>query len=196
MDLEFAIYIGTFASLAVFLNKSANPDLAIGAPDPGAEHRKIRNAQLFELEECPAIVIARLDGPLFFGSVDSLNGKLRALARRRPEQTNLVLILHGVGDVDLAGVELLEMEAERRRAVGGDVFVGVHYPPLAKRLEQLGLVEMLGRDRIFDGKGAAIAAAVSHVPLSRCEVCTARVFSECAARPQPPELDDSPALVA
>ncbi|WP_170574890.1 SulP family inorganic anion transporter [Ruegeria atlantica] len=187
VNLEFAIYVGTFASLAVFLSKSANPDLAVGAPDPDAEHRKIKNAELFGLEECPSVLITRLDGPLFFGSVDSINAQFRKLTRNRPDQINLVLILHGVGDVDLAGVELLEREIERRRAVGGDIFVVAHYPPLAKRLKELGLLDVIGHDHLFDNKGAAITAAVGNVTHDICSRCTARVFTECDARPSAKE---------
>ncbi|MDI5922660.1 SulP family inorganic anion transporter [Halomonas sp. LR5S13] len=189
VSLEFAIYIGTFASLAVFLGKSANPVLAIGAPDQSAEPRKIKNAKIFDLPECPAALILRLDGPLFFGSVDSINAKLRQLARRRPEQVNLILILHGVGEVDLAGVGLLELEAERRRALGGDIFVVVHYPQLVAKLKRFGLVRILGEDRIFADKGAAIAAAVTNIRLERCATCYARVFLECRHRPAPPDLE-------
>ena len=191
INLEFAIYIGTFASLAVFLGKSANPVLAIGAPEPGSEPRKIKNAEIFDLPECPATIILRLDGPLFFGSVDSINAKLRQLARRRPEQVNLILILHGVGEVDLAGVELLELEVERRRGLGGDIFVVAHYPPLVEKLQRFGLMRILGEDRIFANKGAAIAAAVANIPPERCATCRARVFLECRDRPRPPDLNQT-----
>ncbi|MDP5220696.1 SulP family inorganic anion transporter [Ruegeria sp. 2205SS24-7] len=183
VDLEFAIYVGTFASLAVFLSKSANPVLAVGAPDPGAEHRKIKNAEMFGLKECPSVLIARLDGPLFFGSVDSINLQLRKLARTRPDQVNLVLILHGVGDVDLPGVQLLEREVERRRSLGGDVFVVAHYPPLAKRLKNLGFVDIVGSEHLYENKGEAIAAAIANTGSDICLNCTMRVFKECAGRP-------------
>ena len=183
VNLEFAIYVGTFASLAVFLGKSANPVLAIGAPDTSGGKRTLRNATLFDLPECPAILILRLDGPLFFGSVDSINAELRRLARERPNQVNLVLILQGVGDVDLAGVELLELEVERRRAASGDLFIVARYPPLAKKLRQLGLSRIVGEDRFFDNKGTAIAAAIANVAPDTCAFCEKRVFVECSARP-------------
>ena len=182
-NLELAIYLGTFASLAVFLGRSANPVLAVGAPDAMNEHRKIRNAEIFGLPQCPATVILRLDGPLFFGSVDSITAKLRKLNRTHPEQVNIILILQGVGEVDLSGVELLEQEVERRRAAGGDMFIVAHYPPLVKRLRKLGLARIVGEDRIFDNKGAAIAAAVANVVPETCAICTARVFEECSDRP-------------
>ena len=183
VNLELAIYVGVIASLAFFLGKSANPILAIGAPDPKADHRKIRNAELFALPECPAALILRLDGPLCFGSVDAVNARFRDMSRQRPHQVNLILILHGVGDVDLSGVELLELEAERRRAVGGDLFVVVHYPPLAARLKKLGLTAIVGEKRFFEDKGAAISAAVANIPDDVCSDCNLRVFQECCDRP-------------
>lgn len=184
VNLEFAIYIGTFSSLAVFLARSANPELAVGAPDPDAAQRKIRNAEIFGLAECPSVLILRLDGPLFFGSIDTINAKFRKLARQRPEQVNLVLILQGMGEVDLHGVELLETEVSRRRAAGGEVFIVVHYPPLERKLRRLGLERFCSADHIFDNKGAAIAAAVKNVPAGVCALCRKRVFVECSQRPK------------
>ncbi|AKS46453.1 sulfate permease, SulP family [Octadecabacter temperatus] len=184
INLEMAIYIGTLSSLAVFLGKSANPVLAIGAPDVNEGRRTLRNAEMFNLPECPATLILRLDGPLFFGSVDSINANLRKLQRERPEQINLILILHGVGDVDLPGVELLEHEEERRKALGGGLFVVVHYPPLAKQLVKLGLLQILPKNRMFDSKGSAIAAAVASTRSETCQGCAARVFIECETRPR------------
>jgi SulP family sulfate permease len=183
ISLEFAVYVGTFASLAVFLGKSANPELAIGAPKTNGIGRKIANAEVFDLPECPATIILRLDGPLFFGSVDALTVKFRKLERERPIQTNMILVLHGVGNVDLAGVELLAAEAARRRAAGGALFVVIHYPPLAQRLRKLGLMRLLGEEFIFDSKRSAIAAAVANTREEICAVCSARVFLECATRP-------------
>lgn len=185
VNLEFAIYWGTFVSLAVFLNKSASPDLVVGAPDISVPRRKLRNAQTHGLSECPATVIVRLDGPLFFGSVDAINTQFRNLRRTRPNQSNMILILHGVGQVDLAGVELLEMEVEQRRALGGCLLVVVQYAPLVRQLDQLGLTSVLGTDSLFDSKGAAIAAAVKHTAAVACSSCTARVFLECENMPAP-----------
>ncbi len=181
VSLESAIYTGTLLSIAFFLNQSANPDLVVGAPDQSNPRRKLRSAEQFDLIECPATVILRLDGPLFFGSVDTINSRLRQLRKTRPEQTNLIFILHGVGDVDLPGVELLELEIELRRAVGGDVFIVAQYPPLARRLKALGLERSLGANHIFESKGAAIGAAVKGTKPTLCAACKARIFLECPA---------------
>ena len=178
-NLETAIFLGTLCSLAVFLGKSASPALVVGAPDTSGEGRKMRNAVLFDLPECPSVLVLRLDGPLFFGSVDALNAKFRQYAIQRPAQSKMILILHGVGEVDLAGVELIELEIERRRAVGGDVYIVAHYPPMVKKLRSLGLIAAVGEDHIFDNKGAAIAAAQASVAPNICATCTTRIFLEC-----------------
>lgn len=178
-NLETAIFLGTLCSLAVFLGKSASPALVIGAPTTTESGRKIRNAALFDLPECPSVVVLRLDGPLFFGSVDALNIKFRKYAAQRPSQSKMILILHGVGEVDLAGVELIELEVERRRAMGGDVFIVAHYPPMVKKLRTLGLMASVGEDHIFDNKGAAIAAAQAQVDPAICAECRTRIFIEC-----------------
>lgn len=185
-SLELAIYIGALASLALFLDSSSKPALVIGAPDALGEHRTFRNAQDFNLPECPRTLVLRFDGPIFFGSVDFIAQEFRRIFRQRPKQTSAILILKGVGEVDHAGAEALMQEISRRRAIGGDVLIVASYPPLVARLKSFGLIEHLGADRLYDGKRRAIARAVEETPFATCAACAKRVFQECADRPRNP----------
>lgn len=193
VGLEFAIYVGVILSLLIFLNKTARPHLAISAPDAdGVFH----NAQVYGLAECPQAVFARLDGPLYFGSVEAVERAFREIERQRPGQTHMVLVLKGVGDIDLAGATAIVDEHLRRQRRGGALYIVARYPPLVKRLEKLKVVKAIGRDRLFANKSEAIAGVASLLNDGVCATCQARIFRECArkplAAPPPPRKGATP----
>jgi SulP family sulfate permease len=179
VNLQFSVYAGVMAALWIFLSKTAKPALAIGTIETASPRRHFRNADLYGLPECPQLLFARLDGPLYFGSVDFLRQELQRLARERPHQKYLVLILRGVGEIDLPGAELIIEETHRRRAVHGDLFLVARYPPLRKQLERFHVINSLGDENVFDSKGDAIERIVPRLNLNTCMACPHRIFLEC-----------------
>jgi len=183
VSLEFAIYAGVILSLLFFLSKTTKPGLAIGAPDHRLPRHPFRNAELHGLKECPQAVFARLDGPLYFGSVSFLERELERIRRERAQQKVLVLILRGVGGIDLQGAELLIDEVRRRRSAGGDMFIVARYLPLRKELENFGVLHEFSAVNIVESKGEAVEAIIEKIDLSICATCKNRIFTECAAFP-------------
>lgn len=194
VNLEFAIYGGVITSLVIFLSHTSRPALAVGAPDTTSTHRPFRNAALHGLPECPQTVFVRLDGPLYFGSVDYLEREFERFSITRPEQKNLVLVLRGVGDIDLPGAELIIQQTRRRRSHGGDLFIVARYPPLRHRLTKYHVTEVVGADHIFESKGEAIAQIVPRLDPDICARCSSRIFLECPKKPTvETEASDKPA---
>lgn len=181
VKLEFAIYVGVILSLLIFLSKSARPTLAISAPD---EDGVFRNAQVFGLPECPQVVFARLDGALYFGSVEAIERALRRIERERPDQKHLVFVLKGVGDIDLSGGQLIIEEAKRRRRRGGALYIVARYPPLVKQLQKFGVVDGIGGEaNLYANKGDAVTGVLERLNGPPCAACTKRIYRECALRP-------------
>ena len=181
VKLEFAIYVGVILSLLIFLSKSARPTVAISAPD---QDGVFRNAQVFGLKECPQVVFARLDGALYFGSVEAIERALRRIERERPDQKHLVFVLKGVGDIDLSGGQLIIEEARRRRRRGGALYIVARYAPLVKQLKKFGVIDGIGgEENLFANKGDAVKLVLERLNGPPCAKCTARIYRECALRP-------------
>lgn len=181
VKLEFAIYVGVILSLLIFLSKSARPTLAISAPD---QDGVFRNAQVFGLPECPQLVFARLDGALYFGSVEAIERALRRIERERPDQKHLLFVLKGVGDIDLSGGQLIIEEAKRRRRRGGALYIVARYPPLVEQLKRFGVVDGIGgEENLFANKGDAVRLVLERLNGPPCAACTKRIYRECALRP-------------
>lgn len=185
IELEYAIVVGVVLSLVFFLYKSAHPFLGVGAPTEVEGRRCFRNADRNNLSECPVIVFLRLQGPIFFASVDELRRDMSRIEARQPSQTIRVLIVKGVGTLDLAGAEFLIDEIGRARKLGGDFFVVTGFPPFISAMDRYGVTDVLGPDNLVPNKNVAIRRALRKVPMSACATCTARVFWECAERPAP-----------
>ena len=180
IELDFAIYVGVIASLSVFLNRSAHPALRISTPVVSRSgRRKFRNADLHNLPECPQILSVRLDGPLYFGSVEHVEREFRRIERTRYDQKHVVLYLKGVGEIDLAGADLLIEEIREIKRRGGSFEIVALYPPLLRRLRRFHVIEEIGEDNLHISKGDAIAAAIKRVDPEICRKCRARVFLEC-----------------
>ena len=178
-ELDFAIYVGVILSLMIFLSKTSRPSLVISAPD---EKGVFRDPNMFGLKECPQMMFVRIDGPLYFGSAEEVERGFRHIERTRQSQHSMILILKGVGDIDLSGAQVLVDEAKRRKMRGGGLYVVTRYPPLLKRLKKLNVIDAIGEENIFANKKDAIEATVGLAKDSQCATCTARLFRECAGK--------------
>lgn len=183
IELEFSIIVGVLASLVVFLYRSAHPFVGVGAPTTIDGHRRFRNSDRLNLPTCPHIGFYRIQGPIFFASVEQLQRDMRELEARHPTQKVKVLIVKGVGTLDLAGADFLMNEVRRARANEGDFFVVTGFPDFINAMRRYGVLELLGDDNLLGNKHDAIRETVATVPRQVCENCTARVFLECTDRP-------------
>jgi SulP family sulfate permease len=184
LELDFAIYIGVIASFSVFIYDSAHPSLRVSAPVLAANgRRKFRNADLHGVPECPQVVVVRLDGPLYFGSIEHVETEWKALRARRAAQKHVIFYLKGVGKIDLSGADFLIHAIREIRTEGGSFHIVALFPPLLECLRRFHVLEEIGEDHLHISKGDALTAAIGEIDLSICATCTRRVFTECATLP-------------
>lgn len=185
IDLEVAVYVGVVLSLFVFVYKTSRPFLSIGAPDPETESRYFRPVSSSHLPECPQLVMARIEGPIYFGSVEAVRRELRRIEEERPEQVHMILVILGVGEIDLWGAELLIEEAKRRKRRGGSLGLQTKTPKVLETLRRFDVPAVLATGKCHPSKGAAITETVEILDPEVCRMCQARIFRECAGRPRP-----------
>lgn len=78
-DLNFAILVGVLVSHSVFVHKSANPIVSVGAPTTVDGRRVFMNAEPRAWNNAPQIVAIRMDSPLFFASVEHVSAEFKRL---------------------------------------------------------------------------------------------------------------------
>lgn len=177
--LDFAILVGVVASLSIFLNKSAHPPVAVGAPTEVNGRRVFMNAESFNLPQCPQIRFVRIEGPLFFASIEHVQREFRRMEEKDGLKT-CILNLKGVGKIDLSGADFILSEARRARARGNDLHLIAANPSVLNVLKRLQCLDELGPDNVHPHKSDAIRPAVARASDPICAGCEIRCFNECA----------------
>ncbi len=177
IELEFAVFIGILFSLALYLRRAAHPAVARYVPNPEHPNRKFEASDSFPL--CPQLETVRIDGALFFGSVEHIESELLRLEKKGREKF-LLLVCAGISHIDLAGADMLVHESARRRKSGGDLFLVKVNESVMEVLESGGYVDILGKENIFASKNEALAVIVrKRLDSGICAICTTRIFHEC-----------------
>lgn len=177
LDLEFAILLGAMSSLGYFLYKTTHPHMAIMAPDPEDNYRLKYIIRKKGLRECPQLKMVRIDGSIFYGSIEHISELFDDLYKG-PEKFCLILA-EGVNFVGLAGAEWMAEEARRWKEKGGGLYVCNLKIIAQDVLEKGGYKKEIGEDHFWPTKREAIAEIYKHLDHNICLTCPARVFREC-----------------
>ncbi|HMQ91699.1 MAG TPA: SulP family inorganic anion transporter [Amaricoccus sp.] len=188
-ELDFAIMVGVVVSLVVFLKDSAQPLVAVGAPTTAHGRRVFRNAETLGLPVCPQIRMTRVEGPIFFASVEHIEREFDRIEARAEGPQTRILGLKGVSKIDLTGADFLIERAKKAREQGGDMHLIAAAAPTLRTLERLGVLRFVGQENVHTHKTEAIAEAVRRADDRICRQCTLRVFKECAGKPGPDDKE-------
>jgi len=184
-ELEFAILLGVFLSLVIYLLGASRPRVMVRMPDPRGPRRRFNTDS--SLPECPQLVLVRIDGSLFFGAVNYVAERLRVIAKRNPGQKHMLIFARSINTIDLAGAEMLAREARNRRQTGGGLYLHSVKEPALRILRRGGYMDDIGEENLFVSKGEAIAQIFDRLDRNICMRCDKRVFIECRSVPRMPE---------
>ena len=179
LELEFAIYAGVLLSLILYLNRTAHPRIANLAPNPDKS-----SLPLIETDtECPNLKIIRIDGPLFFGSVNHVAEYLHNIDKRLIHKRNVLIVGCGINLMDVASAEMLAREAQRRRTQRGSLYLCEIKPDVMGVLERSGYLKIIGRDHLFATQKEAIDQILARVDIAACQNCASPLFPRCPTEP-------------
>jgi SulP family sulfate permease len=176
-DLEFAIYAGVLMSLILYLMRTSRPQVLDVKPDPAPDSYHFTADS--GLPDCPQLKMLRINGSLFFGAVDHVQGQLEAIDAAHPGQKHLLLVSSGINFVDMTGAQALAREAVRRRELGGGLYFYRMKDAVRELLARSGYLRKIGEENIFPVKSRPIAAIYKRLDSEICRRCTARIFREC-----------------
>lgn len=182
LELEFAIFLGVLMSLVLYLERTSKPQIRARVPNPYAYKRAFTTDP--DLPECPQFKIIRIDGPLFFGSVNHVQEILDKIRNDSPQQKHLAIVSQGITFADLQGGELVAHEAKKRKQNGGGLYLINVKEGLWDSLEQCGCLDEMGSHNVIQSKTAAIRAVYTKLDKSICDTCTKRIFQECQKEPE------------
>ncbi len=182
LALDFAIILGVFLSLVIYLHRASRPRVRVRVPDPRLPKQRFSTDP--SLPECPQFKMVRIDGPLFFGAVNYVAERLRVIAKHGSAQKHLLIMARTISFIDVAGAEMLAREARLRRGAGGQLYFHQLHDSARELLERGGYLQDVGEENLFDTKGEAIAEIFQRLDRGICVRCDKRIFNECRAVPK------------
>jgi SulP family sulfate permease len=184
LELEFAILLGVLLSLGFYLNRTSRPRIVSRVPNPADPKRTFVTDGT--LPECPQFKIMRIDGSLFFGAVNHVEEAMHHVDALHPQQKHLMVVAKGINFVDIAGAEMVAKEAERRRKLGGGLYLYEVKDTVCGMLKGGGYIDAIGDENVFHSKTVALNTIVTErLDPEICRTCTKRIFRECAQMPGP-----------
>ncbi|MGE0081233.1 MAG: SulP family inorganic anion transporter [Thiohalomonadaceae bacterium] len=179
IELEFAIFAGVMLSLILYLKRTSNPRILSRVPDPQAPRRQFTTDPA--LPECPQFKIIRIEGSLFFGAVNNVETAMQRVDELDPGKKHLLVVAKAINFVDIAGAEMLAKEAQRRRKLGGGLYLYEVKDTVCEMLHRGGFIDAIGDENIFRSKTKALATIVEQrLDHAICRHCDRRIFKECA----------------
>ncbi|MBD3669830.1 MAG: SulP family inorganic anion transporter [Gammaproteobacteria bacterium] len=177
LELEVAIFAGVLLSLVLYLQRTSKPRMVSRVPDPSLPDRAFVTNP--DLPECPQLKILRIDGSLFFGSINHVQETFDKLRSESPQQKHLAVVARGINFADITGGETLVKEAQKRDDNGGGFYLIGVKQRLWENLESCGCLDHIGPNRVFSDKTAAIHGIYQKLDKSICATCDKRIFNEC-----------------
>ncbi|WP_237560263.1 SulP family inorganic anion transporter [Ferriphaselus sp. R-1] len=177
VDLEKGIFFGILLSLALYLFRVSRPTMEASVParEEGSYHFVDAKGN----PECPQIRIVRVNGSIFFGAVDYVRSGLMQIDENNPRQKTVLLLASGINFVDVAGAEMLEQEARRRRKLGGGLYFYRCNEDIYRFLRKADKLDDIGAGGFFPAKSNWIKPVYSTLDSDICRNCKVRIFSEC-----------------
>ena len=155
-DVVAGILAGVAASLLLYLWRTSRPHIAIIGRLAGTEH--FRNVERYAVLTDPQVLTVRLDESLYFANMRALEDFLLGAIAQNPEVKHLVLTCSGINFIDGSALETLERLLVQLQGMGVQLYLAEVKGPVSDRLERIGFLEHLGRDRLFLSTHAAMQA--------------------------------------
>lgn len=160
--LDRGILIGVVLSIGLYLLRNMRPDIAMLSKYTDGTYR---NAARFGLEQCRHIAVIRFNSSLFFANVNYLEERVLEEVASMPELKHILIIGHGINELDASGEEMLSLLIGRLREAGYDVSLAGLNDAVLDVLKRTHLYEKIGEDHIFHGIAMAIEGI--HEPAHR-----------------------------
>ena len=176
LDLEQALIIGILLSLFFYLERTSKPNIAeLGLNSQGRFINIIRDENL---KTCPQLKIIRIDGSIYFGSIEIISNYFTELYESN-DFSHVLIISNGINFVDLAGAEWLTHEVLNWQARGGGIYFAGLKLISQDVMQSGGFTEKVGLQIFYKDKHTALAEIYTKLDKNICSSCEIKAFEEC-----------------
>jgi sulfate permease, SulP family len=147
LGVEKGIIFGGITALALHLWRTSKPHIAIVGRLGETEH--FRNVLRYDVKTCPNILALRMDESLYFVNAKYLENYLFKIISDRPEVKKILLVCNAINVIDASALEVLESLITELQDLGIEFYLSEVKGPVMDKLDKVGFVDKLGRDRVF-----------------------------------------------
>jgi SulP family sulfate permease len=152
-DLVIAVNIGVILASLLFMSRMASA-VAVEELSGEALEGELRAAGIASLP--PSVMIYSIDGPFFFGAVESME---RLLGSTHTLPATIVFRLRHVPFMDATGLRTFEEAISHLQRQGTRVLLTEANTRVLRKLAKAGIVKQLGREQLFASLGDAVRQA-------------------------------------
>ena len=171
-DLEFALLAGIFTSFFFYLERTSKPNIATLAVND--QRRLINSIRDSKAMECSNMKILRIDGSLYFGSIDKISDYLSNLYDQNKIQ-HVLIAADGINFIDLAAAEWLTHEIIKWQKNRGGIYISSLKLVSQGVIKKGGFDNKMGNDIFFKDKKSAIIEIHKKID----KPCEVKAFKEC-----------------
>jgi SulP family sulfate permease len=152
--LEYAIFIGIFLNLALYLRRASRLQMSeMVMADKGS----FVELPLQDRSGAKHVLFLQLEGQLFFGVADELEERLSRLAHAGTKV--FIFRLKRTHSIDSTVLGVFERFTRTVRSEGGHVILCGLHPELVRVLSAYGLLDLIGRENVFETGGGVFTSA-------------------------------------
>lgn len=146
-SVEKGIMLGAIVSLALHLWRTSKPHIAVVGRVGDTEH--FRNVLRHDVKICPHVLAIRIDESLYFVNTKYLEEYILKAVTQNTHVHNILLVCNAINQIDGSALETLQSLIADLKTMEVEFYMAEVKGPVMDKLEQVGFVDYLGRDRIF-----------------------------------------------
>lgn len=179
INLEMGIFGGVLLSLVMYLYRTSRPEIEPVVPAGLEGNAACQTIDAKGRPECPQVRFVRINGSIYFGAVDHVQGALQQIDLENTQHKTVVIYAPAIGFVDVAAGEMLAQEARRRRRQGGGLYFYALRDSVRRFLGQGEYLKDVGEGGFFPAGSNVAGAVYWTLDPNICRTCKARIFKEC-----------------
>lgn len=151
-ELEFALLAGIFASLFFYLERTSKPNIAVMGKNSDGKYINVLREE--GLKESPDLKVIRVDGSLYFASIEAVDDFFNNLYEKDKVQSVLVLA-NGINFIDLGAAEWLTNEVKKWQENRNGIFFAGMKQVGQDVLKKGGFLQNMGEEIFFSDEESA-----------------------------------------
>jgi len=172
LELDQALVIGIFISLFFYMERTSKPNIATLAVNN--QRRLINKIRDRNAKECSSMKILRIDGSLYFGSIEKVSDYLSNLYDQNKIQ-HVLIAADGINFIDLAAAEWLTHEIIKWQKHRGGIYISSLKLVSQDVVKKGGFDDIVGNNIFFKDKKSAIIEIHKKINIP----CKVKAFTEC-----------------